>query len=181
MLLFTSFDPRYLSMDDNALLARFTARFGEGAASALDAYRHRRPNSSPAQIASALATDDTFRGPARALASARAAAGHPTWMYWFTWETPAFGGALRSCHALDVPFVFHNLDRNGVGPFTGDAPTREAVADAFSGAVTAFARSGDPGWPQYDLDRRTTFVIDEDCTVVDDPEPELRALWEAAT
>ena len=31
-------------------------------------------------------------------------------MYSFDWETPAFGGRLKSPHSVDVPFVFDTLD-----------------------------------------------------------------------
>ena len=68
-------------------------------------------------------------------------------MYSFDWATPAFGGMLGACHAVDIPFAFDNLDASGVAQLTGDGPERAAVADAYSGAVLAFARDGDPGWP----------------------------------
>ena len=178
MLLFTMLDPQFQKMDDSGLLAFATARFGARAADAIDAYRRVRPDSTPGALASAMATDEGFRGPARRLAEARVRAGHPTWMHWFTWETPAFGGVLRSCHALDIPFVFHNLDRNGVSAFTGDGDDRTALAETFSGAVTRFATDGSPGWEPYDLERRTTMRLDSESATVEDPEAELRILWE---
>ncbi|MSW21352.1 MAG: carboxylesterase family protein, partial [Actinobacteria bacterium] len=97
-----------------------------------------------------------------------------------TWETPQFGGLLGSCHALDIPFVFHNLGRSGVEAFTGNGEARTRVADCFSTAVTSFARNGNPGWDRYDLNRRTTMRIDSDPHTIDDPEPDLRLLWSPA-
>jgi para-nitrobenzyl esterase len=143
----------------------------------VSAYRDARPDHTPAQLVHALETDETFRVPARRLSEARAAFGNPTWMYWFTWCTPAFGGILGSCHAVDVPFVFHNLARPGVEVFTGDGPERVAVADELSGAVTRFATDGKPGWQPYDLTARATRRIDVESETVLDPEPALRALW----
>jgi carboxylesterase type B len=70
--------------------------------------------------------------------------GNATWMYWFTWATPAFGGIFGSCHAVDVPFVFHNLDRPGVPAFTGDGDDRARVAEEVAGAVLQFASDGKP-------------------------------------
>lgn len=181
MLLFTMLDPHFQQMDDVGLRGFADERFGASAASAIEAYRALRPNSTPGAIASAMATDEGFRRPAQQLAEARVRNGHPTWMHWFTWETPAFGGVLRSCHALDIPFVFHNLERNGVAAFTGDGDDRTSIADTFSRAVTTFATTGAPGWAPYDLERRTTFRIDSEACTVEDPESELRRLWETAS
>ena len=179
-LLFTNLDPKYGQMDDAALHGLARAKFGDRAAQAVDAYRQHRPDyTTPGMLASAILTDESFRSGAIRLAEARAANGHPTWMHWFTWETPQFGGLLKSCHALDIPFVFHNLDRNGVDAFTGNGPDREAVADFFSAAVAGFAHHGDPGWRPYDLDSRSTMQIDVRSRLIDDPEPTLRALWSA--
>jgi para-nitrobenzyl esterase len=101
-------------------------------------------------------------------------------MYRFTWETPVFGGALRSTHALEIPFVFDNLDRPGADQFTGDGPERAAIADAMHRAWIAFARTGDPGWPAYEPGRRATQRFDADLEILDDPEAEQRRAWERA-
>jgi para-nitrobenzyl esterase len=98
-------------------------------------------------------------------------------MHWFTFPTPAFGGVLGACHGLDIPYAFDNLSRPGVELFTGDGADRQPVADTFAGAVIDHARTGDPGWPAYDLTNRTTFVIGSPSGPVDDPEGDLRALW----
>jgi para-nitrobenzyl esterase len=153
--------------------------FGEGARVALDLYRRARPGATNGQLVSALQTDHVFRVPARRLAEARVVQDVPTWMYWFTWATPAFGGILGSCHAVDIPFAFHNLTRPGVEQFTGTAPEREAVADTYSRAVVGLTRDGAPGWPQYDLESRATLCVDVDSELLADPERDLRDLWAA--
>lgn len=180
MLLFTVADPAFQGMDESGLLAYARERFADRADEAITAYRAVRPNSTPGAIASAIVTDEGFRAPARRLAEERTRQGHPTWMHWFTWETPQFGGLLGSCHALDIPFVFHNLERKGVDAFTGTGADREHIADFFSGAVASFARQGNPGWAPYDLASRTTMQIDSAPRTVSDPEGEIRALWDAA-
>jgi len=180
MLLFTLADPVFQNMDEPGLLRYATERFGTHAPEAIDAYRTARPGATPGALASAMLTDEAFRTPARRLAEERARLGHPTWMHWFTWETPQFGGMLRSCHALDIPFVFHNLGRNGVEAFTGSGTEREGIADFFSGAAASFARSGDPGWQPYDLTTRATMQIDVERRVVSDPESDLRRAWDRA-
>ncbi len=180
MSLFTAFNPALAELDEETLTRPFVRRFGEAAPAAVAAYEAARPESSFVQLASAMQTDEVFRVPARKLAEARSDTGLPTWMYWFTWATPAFGGRLGSCHALDIPFAFHNLQRTGVEAMTGDGADRTAVADTFSSAVLSFARTGEPGWPQYDAGAdgaRATMQIDAASRVVDDPEPGLRQLW----
>jgi para-nitrobenzyl esterase len=41
-----------------------------------------------------------------------------------------------------------------------------------------FVTSGSPGWADYDAARRTTGLLAEDVTAVDDPAGDERALWE---
>jgi para-nitrobenzyl esterase len=177
MHLFTAFDSARAALDQEAVLAEFRRVFGDAAAHAVQVYRRHRPDAQNGQLTSALQTDETFRVPARTLALRRAHAGHRTWMYWFTYATPAFDGALGSCHGLDIPFAFHNLERPGVTMFTGDGDERTAVADEFSGRLVRFAHDGDPGWEPYDDARRSTRHIDVESATIDDPEPEIAQLW----
>lgn len=46
-----------------------------------------------------------FTLPAVKLAELKNEQGASVWMYRFDWETPAFGGALKACHAVEIPFV----------------------------------------------------------------------------
>ena len=178
MQLFNAFDRTLAGLTDDGLHARFDRHFGPRTPAAIAAYRRRRPNASPAQLVSAVQTDEMFRVPARRLAEARVHRGTPTWMYWFTWASPVYGGALGSCHGLDIPFAFHNLGRPGVAAFTGDQPERTIVADVFADALITFARRGDPGWSAYDTTRRSTLQVDAESGEVDDPERDLRELWD---
>ena len=99
-------------------------------------------------------------------------------MYLFTWETPVFDGKLKSCHALELPFMWDAIDKPGLSMLTGDGPERQALADAMHAAWIAFARTGDPGWPAYDLDRRATQRFDTTVEIVDDPMGDAaRPLW----
>lgn len=178
MQLFTTFDPANAAIDEQTMHQRFTETFGDRAREAVGCYRDHRRGATPGQLVSALQTDQGFRVPARELAEQRVSARRTTWMYWFTYPTPAFGGLLGSCHGLDIPFAFHNLDRPGVEMFTGQGNERIAVADELSGAIVAFAHDGTPGWPVYELEARSTRRIDVESSTVDDPEPGLRQLWD---
>jgi para-nitrobenzyl esterase len=115
--------------------------------------------------------------PATRLAEARSAVGSATWLYWFTWPTPVFGGVLGACHGLDIPFAFHALDGPGVELFVGTGDDRVAVADAFHGAIAEFAVSGTVGWPRYETRTRPVWKVDSRAEVVHDPEPALHALY----
>ncbi len=98
-------------------------------------------------------------------------------MYEFAWQSPQFEGHLGACHSLEIPFIFDTLDKEGYEALLGvDAP--QQVADAMHTAWIAFATSGNPGWPQFDLKRRATMRFDTRQELAEDPRSAERALWE---
>ena len=115
-------------------------------------------------------TDWWVRVPAMRLADAHATGPGGTFMYEFAWPSPAFGGRLGACHALEIPFVFDTLDlrRQMMGGALGEHPPQE-LADAMHRAWVDFAADGDPGWPRYDLGRRPVMRFGAKSSVVDDP------------
>ncbi|HEX4981304.1 MAG TPA: carboxylesterase family protein, partial [Ilumatobacteraceae bacterium] len=177
MHLFNAFDPANWALDEAGLRTAFERRFPGRAELAISEYRSLRPDHTPGQLVSAMQTDEMLRVPVRRLTEARVASGNATWMYWFAWPSSAFGGILGACHAVDIPFVFHNLDRPGVQVFTGDGDDRLRVADEVAGAVLRFASDGKPGWDPYELGDRTTRRFATETETVLDPEPSLRELW----
>lgn len=96
-----------------------------------------------AAIVGRFVTDHVFRSDVVRVADARGAAA--TWVYRFSWASPTRGWAL---HCLDVPFWFDCLDAPGVQAIAGARPP-QALAAALHGAAAAFARDGDPGWPEW--------------------------------
>jgi para-nitrobenzyl esterase len=185
MTLFQVADPSVGTLDDAGIVDRVRKWIGDRADGLVAAYRARRPTVSPQELWLDLATDAVFRLPAIRLAEAQLQHG-PAWMYLFTWETPVFGGVLRSTHALEIPFVFDNLDRGGAELLLGSGPDRQPIADAMHRAWIAFAHTGDPShaglpdWPRYDLSRRSTMRFDTTCELLQDPAAEDRADFEAA-
>jgi para-nitrobenzyl esterase len=176
--LFQVLDASLADLDDEQILA-LLAGITDQPAALLHAYRALMPDASSREVWSALATDAAFRMPAIRLATAQHAHG-ASWMYRFTWETPVFGRALRSTHALEIPFVFDNLHQPGAESFTGSGPERAGIADAMHRAWIAFARTGDPGWPAYEPTRRATMRFDADIAILDDPDAAQRRAWEQA-
>ena len=61
--------------------------------------------------------------------------------------------------------------------FLGVDPPQQ-LAGVMHAAWVAFATSGNPGWPQYDLNRRATMRFDTKQELVEDPRSAERLLWE---
>jgi para-nitrobenzyl esterase len=68
----------------------------------------------------------------------------------------------------------------------GSGAELTAMADAISGAWSAFARTGRPDhaslphWPAYELARRPTMILNASPKLIDDPERAERAALDAA-
>lgn len=77
----------------------------------------------------AIDTDLGYRLPALRVADARLAHGGCSYLYLWEWESPALRGWLGACHAIDVPFVFGNLDTPGMKRFAGSGPIAEQMSD----------------------------------------------------
>ena len=72
-------------------------------------------------------------------------------MYEFAYRTPVAGGILRSTHALEIPFVWDNLDAAGAATFVGDVGEEQRSCRQLADAWVAFARDGEPGRTAYRL------------------------------
>jgi carboxylesterase type B len=139
------------------------------------AYRAAYPGASAGDLLAAIQTDWYWRIPAIRLADAHAMHNSATWMYEFAWSSPQFGGLLGACHSLEIAFVFDTLGCETMALLGPNPP--QQLADAMHSAWVAFAASGDPGWPRYDLNRRMTMRFDATPEVVDDPLAGERAFW----
>jgi para-nitrobenzyl esterase len=159
-------------------LSRTIAAYGPPIAETLATYRATRKDATPGDLLAAFVTDLAYRIPAIRIAEAHTQqdAG-ATYMYEFAWQPPTFEERLGACHVIELPFVFDNLDKEGFEGLMGTNPPQQ-VADAMHAAWVAFATSGDPGWPQYDLNRRMTMRFDTTSELVEDPRPAERVLWE---
>jgi len=159
---------------DAEKLAKEVGHYG-GDQALIDCYQGLYPKMSTTALSIALSTDYTFRMPALRLAEARAAHTPDTWMYLFSWESRT--GHLKATHALEIPFVFNNLNKPGVSIFLGKGEVPEALAANMHAAWIQFIQTGDPGWPAYDLSSRKTMVFDTESALVDDPDAGKHAVW----
>ena len=182
--LFGFLDPEVRRLDAARIAARVQQRLPHADGERLVAgYRASRPEADWTSLWLALETDRVFRIPAIRLAEAQAAHGS-VHAYWFTWESPGFGGLLGACHAIELPFVFGVLHLQGADQFVGTGPEAERLAERTMDAWLGFARTGDPAhaglpaWPAYEPPRRATLELGRSCRVHDDPQAAERVLWD---
>jgi carboxylesterase type B len=155
------------------------AAYGLPVDTALAAYRSAYPDAIPGDLLAAVQTDWWVRIPAIQLAEAHTNPTSGTYMYEFAWPSPQFNGRLGAVHALEIPFVFDTLDQELplLGSLLGPNPPQQ-LADTMHAAWVGFATKGDPGWPNYDLNRKATMRFNTTSHVVDNPRAWERALWE---
>lgn len=102
-----------------------------------------------------------------------------TWMYIFAWPSKIEG--FGACHAIELPFVFHNEENPDLITFAGDNLPK-SLADMTQDAWVAFAETGNPShsgipvWPKYDEQKRKTMIIHEKWQVEIDPGKEKRLI-----
>lgn len=142
----------------------------------IDAYRAEHPDLSDADLYVLIMSDSIFRMP-----TTWCAQDHPghSWLYELTWPSPAFGGFLRCCHALDLPMTFGNFDGQLASMVLGDPVPPEArmLSEEIRKAWTSFAATGDPGWPEYEPGERLARIWDTQISVESDPEGTSRRIW----
>ena len=88
----------------------------------------------------------------------------PVYNYLFRYKSRVEG--MGSCHAIEVPFVFKNLDTASGLMFTGDNPPAH-LADEMNDAWFSFAKTGKPfvegkaPWDPYTAENHIHMVIDD--------------------
>ena len=180
MRLFTVMDSTQATPDMSILEHLFGTKANDVAA----IYEANQPEHSSSDAWIDFLTDRTFRIPAIRLAEKQLVHGANVWMYRFDWPTPAFGGRMKACHGLEIPFVWNNLDKYGVNLLTGDDPARQKVADVMHQSWIMYACTGNPHaaglpqWPAYYDTQRATMLFNEECQVVNDPQAVERQVWE---
>jgi len=154
---------------------------GDRADEVIADYRGERPELNQAQTGMAMSGDVSFRMPAIRMAEALADRGVPVWMYLATVTSPDLDGRLGAPHAIELPFVFDNLE--AAPEFVGNDPRNPALANAVQGLWVGFATTGVPAadsapiWPRYDRTARPTLILDRELSVQDDPYPVSRTTW----
>ena len=108
---------------------------GDRADDVIADYRRERPELDQAQTGLALAGDVGFRMPAIRMAEALSDRGVPVWMYLTTVQSPEFDGRMGASHAIELPFVFDNLDCRARPGARGRRPGQRRTRRHDPGAV----------------------------------------------
>jgi para-nitrobenzyl esterase len=173
-LFFLRAQPR---LDDAGLRANLATQLGDYADHLLPAYESCRPGARSVEIYVAALTDRDRRIPAIRVAEALCAS-HQSNVYMYVFSYAPDGGKWAP-HACDLEYTFDRC----VITRPSDAEANH-VADQFSNAWLAFARTGDPNhegmanWPVYDVQQRTTMIFGAEAGPVADPWGEERRAWD---
>ncbi|EGF92384.1 para-nitrobenzyl esterase [Asticcacaulis biprosthecium C19] len=147
----------------------------------IDTYRRLYPDMSPSDVFFAATTAGrSWRGAVEEL-EARAKAGAVIYAYQADWRSPKDGGKHGAPHTIDIPLVF----RTTAVPdsITTDSDDARRIADLFSDAFIAFAKSGSPQtpalpqWLPYTMAGRETMLMDLPPQLALDPRGEERKLF----
>ena len=160
-------------MSEEAVTAMLGMMHQDGA-SAFATYRaarrERGEDDSPDEIFVAVISDVMLRIPGLRLADAQTSRA-PTFAYLFDWKSPALDGALGSCHALELPFVFGT---HATAPeFCGSGPVADAFSELTMDTWLAFARTGNPSGdgveaPAWDAEAKPIQVLGDNPRVEHD-------------
>ena len=130
---------------DRLVAERLLGAFHPKAAETLALYG--KPGAIPGIALAAAMTDLVFRWPARQFAAAHRGRAH---LYEFGWRSPACGGELGACHALELPFVFNTLPTcTGTTGIAGLDPPR-ALAQRTHRIWADFVIDGHLPWAPYE-------------------------------
>jgi para-nitrobenzyl esterase len=184
--LFTFAAPKHYKLEEDVLHKRIAHRLRvlgrDDARVLIERYRAERPAASPWELFDAIETDRHFRLPAIRLAEAQRRHQEHTYLYLFSWPSPAVRGLLGACHAIELPFVFGTLDAPHMARFSGSGPIADALSQRAMDTWIAFARTGRAThdgveWPSYDETRRSTVVLDAESALALDPQSSERLCW----
>ena len=178
--MFVAADPKRRKLSEEDLIRRLTPMLGDKLERVLGTYKRTRPEATPWDLFIAISTEPTRIMSIRLAERKAEDRSAPTFMYLFTWASDYLGGLFKSAHALEIPFVFDNVEG---APITGARSDRGALADLMSETWLAFARSGDPNhaaipaWRPYTKERRDTMILDVPCRAEQAPRQEELDAW----
>ena len=174
-----------LDMMETDLQGRIAARLRSDADATrvVAAYRDAYPDARPWDLYILICTDHPRGMYARELAARKTAqGGAPAWLYRFDWD---MGGEMKTPHALEIRFVFDNVDHTETRLFDlPGSPSARILAGRMSAAWTAFARIGNPDtpdlphWPVYAADTRQAMIFDNESRIAHDHDRGPRLVME---
>src|SRR5690625_417493 len=181
--LFTFFDPTWKQIDESAMVHRLNKMLGslwKGIESHVMNQRLDR------NLFEKVMSFHIFTFPAVQLAEQQVRYGSPVWMYRFDWESPVFDGGLKATHAMEIPFVWNNINKPGMERLIGDFPDQN-IAKQMHQSWIAFAHNGSPNtqfspdWEPYNVETRPTMLFNVESKVAYDQDKDERLIWEKAS
>jgi len=170
------------ALDEAGLRRWLEARYGGSAARMYGLYRAHWPDKTPFLLQSQIVTDSGFRRYAYLHAERKAAQRRAAvYCYRWDWASPALDEVYGAAHASDVAASLGNYREALLG---GGVCVAVQLSRALTSAWLAFAQHGDPNnphmphWPPYAPPVRSTLILDERLRIEDDPDADLRELWE---
>jgi para-nitrobenzyl esterase len=177
---FLAADPRRRRLTEPELRQRLAPLLGDRLDKILGTYKKTRPKATPWDLLIGI-TSERFRRASIQLAERKAAGGPtPVYMYLFTYEPDYLGGLLKAGHALEITFVFDNVDDT---PATGGRIDKYELTEAMSTTWATFARNADPNnpkipkWPPYTVKNHATMFFNVPCRIETDPYREELDVW----
>ncbi|HIG39778.1 MAG: carboxylesterase family protein [bacterium] len=181
--LFMGRDPDLLELDQAGLARRVSRVVGNKATDIIEAYRKHFADASESDLLAYILTGYS-RYPIDSLVLAERKSGQKAasvYLYTMTYRTDAGKGALRTPHALEIPFVFDNVETSRRFVGSGEGP--QAMAELMSNSWIAFATHGDPNheglptWHPFEPETRQTMVFNPDCRCEEDYGKLERQVW----
>ena len=183
---FFSGQPEIFHLDDAALRSRAQQALGADADRVLSTYKRSHPHASAAEIFIAVATALQFGNDSITLAERKAAQPAPVYAYRYDYpsNTPIAGAdwTMRACHSCEIAIMSYNYDMRSP---RANGPDAAEVSRKMSSLWASFARTGTPSaegvpqWPRYELENRSTMIIDAQCRVTEDPDRRIRQCGKA--
>lgn len=155
--------------------AGFRGGLGEKAPEVYDAYAKAFPEAKPFELMCLIASN---RKAVVETANAKSAQSAPVYAAWFGWQPPMFNNRMRAFHCLDICFWFYNTDL--MLTHTGGGARPRQLAEKMSDALLQFMKTGDPNtpglpqWPVYTPEKGEVMILDDACSVAEDPDREAR-------
>jgi para-nitrobenzyl esterase len=171
--------PQHHRMTWEELTATLTPQLAARTAPAIEAYRKAFPAARPFEIAGIIGADMFRRGAVHQTDLKATQGGAPVYHYWFGWKTPVLDGRPLAYHCQDLAFWFDNVDL--CLQSTGGGTDARRLAAEMSGALVAFARTGNPShagipaWTPFTEANRAMMIFDSTTEVKIDPDQSARA------
>ena len=178
--------PEVFHLDEATLASQARTRLGANAERILSLYKKTYPRATPTELYIAISTALWLGNDTITLAERKSAQPAPVYLYRYDYSSnvPIKGTdwTLRAGHATEIAMKFCNYD---IPALEGNGPGVAAASRNMSSYWTSFARHGHPevqglpAWPRYELEHRSTMLINSQCQVVNDPDSPIRQLWES--